>query len=184
MLTDSEILTNLKTGEIVIEPFKKKNLGSNSYDIRIANRIRSLKFTVNDIDLTKADQYIYFDTNLPYSIQPNETIIFTSKERVGCWGNTIGLLSPRSNLTRTGLIFQFSHLLDTGFNGILSGTIHNPTVAVITIPENLRIMHIMFAYNDGVLKTPYNERKWSKNIKQDNIEDVVYRPDKEWGGWK
>ena len=180
MLTDMEILRCMERGEIVIEPFKEKNLGSNSYDLRIAGRVRSFKFNNGGIDLSKQHQYNYLDTNLPYTITPGETILFITQERVGCMRETIGLLSPRSNLARSGLIFQFSNLLDTGFNGVLSGTIHNPTNACITIPENLRIMQIMFDYNTGELKTPYNERKWSKNVGQANIEDAKYKPDKEF----
>ena len=179
MLTDARILKYMVIGEIIIKPFNKNNLGANSYDITIGDRVRSLKFNSVTIDLKKDWQYILQDVNLPYTIMPNETIIFTSKETIGCKNDTIGLLSPRSNLSRTGLIFQFSHLLDTGFTGILSGTIHNPTRAAFIIPENLRVMQIMFDHNDGAIAKKYNERELSKNTNQVVFESVKYRPDKE-----
>lgn len=179
MLTDGEILKNMKSGEITISPFKRLNLGANSYDLRIGDRIRSLRYNFHEIDLTKKDQYIFLDFDLPYSLLPGGTIIFTSKEVVGCRRETIGWLSPRSNLSRSGLIFHFSNLLDTGFKGIVSGTIYNPTRSVFAIPKNLRVMQIMFDYNRGKLLKAYNERKWSKNTNQFKIEDVKYKPDKE-----
>lgn len=180
MLTDREILANMIHGEISIKPFRRKNLGPNSYDITIGERVRSLKFNCETIDLTKTDQYNFLDSPLPYELEPGETIIFVSDERIGCKNETTGTLSPRSSLSRTGLIFQFSSLLDTGFYGILSGAIYNATHSTIIIPENLRVMQIMFDYNTGSLAKKYNERKWSKNTNQFDFESVKYKPDKEW----
>jgi len=180
MMTDKEIIKNIEDGEIIITPFYGKNLGSNSYDITIGNRIRSLKFNCGNIDLAKQDQYNYLDTNLPYAISPGETIVFSSKETFGCKSKTLGIIAARSNLSRTGLIFQSSSLLDTGFIGVLSGAIHNTTQSSIIIPENLRVMQIMFVYNAGSLIKKYNDRNWSKNVNQFNIEDIVYKPDKEF----
>lgn len=180
MLTDGEIIKEIKCNEIVITPFKRLNLGANSYDLRIGDRIRSLRYCNHEIDLAKKNQYNFLDSDLPYALMPGELIIFISKEVVGCRNETIGLLSPRSNLSRSGLIFQFSTLLDTGFKGVVSGTIYNPMRNSFIIPKNLRVMQIMFDYirNDKLLKN-YNERKWSKNTSQFSIEDVKYKPDKE-----
>ncbi len=182
MLTDAEILKNMKSGEITISPFKRLNLGANSYDLRIGDRIRSLKYNNAKItiDLTAENQYNFYDIDLPYMLLPKELIIFTSKEVVGCRCETLGLLSPRSNLSRSGLIFQFSQLLDTGFKGIVSGVIYNPMDASFWIPKNLRVMQIMFTRVPGEFFKRYNERKWSKNTNQFKIEDIKYKPDKEW----
>ena len=35
ILSDSRILEEIEKGTIVIEPFDRKNLGSNSYDVRL-----------------------------------------------------------------------------------------------------------------------------------------------------
>lgn len=180
MLTDNEILAQMQKGEILIKPFERKNLGPNSYDIRIGSRVRSLKYNFKTIDLTKLDQYTFMDQDLPYALDPEDIIIFSSKEVLGCGKKTIGLLSPRSNLSRSGLVFQFSHLLDTGFCGVVSGMVYNPTRATIIIPKGLRVMQIMFDFNYGGLATQYKERQSSKNTNQFSIEDIKYKPDKEW----
>lgn len=180
MLTDHEILKNMQSGEIHISPFETNNLGPNSYDIRIGDKVRSLKFNTAVIDLKYGSQYNFMEQELPYHITPGETILFSSKETLGCCKKTAGLLSPRSNLARSGLGFTMSSLLDTGFFGVISGAMHNFTKATLIIPRDLRVAQIMYIYNDGELEQPYNKRWLSKNTAQFSIEDIKYRPDKEW----
>ena len=180
MLTDSAIMQAMESGEIVISPFNRKNLGANSYDITIAPEVRRINKMNSCIVSLKHEYSNYSDFKLPFTILPREMLLFASKERLGCLRRTCGIISPRSNLSRSGLIFQFSHLLDTGFNGIISGSILNAAPHAITIPENLRIAQIMFHNIEGELLEAYNERKWSKNIGQTGIENIFYRPDKEW----
>ena len=177
MLSDKEILRLMEEGEIVIEPFDRRWLGPNSYDLHLDENI---KIPVNIPDITKNEK-VYKRAKLPYTIPPFGSIIVQTKEIVGCRSKTLGILSERSNLARLPLIFSYSKLLDTGFIGHLSAAIFNPNPFPVTIHPNYRFLQIMFMRVDGEVMQTYDKRKWSKNLDQFG-EVPEFKPDKEWLG--
>ena len=59
ILTDLRILEEMKKGTIVIEPFDRKNLGSNSYDVHLGRDLATYK---NDIlDAKEHNQVDHFE---------------------------------------------------------------------------------------------------------------------------
>ena len=43
ILTDQKILEGIANGEIVIEPFNRENLGTNSYDVHLSKHLAIYK---------------------------------------------------------------------------------------------------------------------------------------------
>lgn len=179
MLSDTEIIKHISSGEITVRPFNRANLGANSYDLTIAPKVKFLQYSDSPVDLSKPCTD-YVEWKLPQIICPKDVMVFTTKETVGCDTRMLGILSPRSNLARSGLIFQFSALVDSGFDGVLSGMAINATSRRIRVPKNLRVMQIMFMRVDGSVWQPYKKRYSSKNIKQTDIGQVHYKADKEF----
>ena len=179
MLGSKEIKKLIAEGEIAISPFKEENLGPNSYDLTISGAVKILANEQMPFGLSQ-DTFAYTKKFLPCVLKGFETLVFSTEEIVGCKSCTLGLLSARSNLSRTGLVFQFSSLLDTGFKGVLSGAIINPTPQCFTIPAGLRPLQIMFDYAEGGCERLYGERKSSKNTAQLSHRDVAFKPDVEF----
>ena len=48
ILTDSQILSEMRKGTIVITPFKKRHLGSNSYDVHLGKWLAVYKDEILD----------------------------------------------------------------------------------------------------------------------------------------
>lgn len=179
MLSDGKILEYIEAGEIIITPFISNNLGPNSYDLRIGSTVKKLDDCRKVKDLSK-HSHDYTLMGLPLILIPGETILFCTQEVIGVKQRTLGLLGTRSNLARSGLQFQFSPLIDTGFKGIVSGAIHNPTKMTYKIPKNLRVLQVMFQEVNGDIVQTYNKRKWSKNLEQFDINSIEYKVDKEF----
>lgn len=176
MLTDKEILKELKKKEnLIIEPFKRENLGPNSYDLTIYPIIKIFK-KENKIKTLK-EKFEMEKVNLPYELKPNESLIFMTNEIIAVKKNFVGLLSPRSNLSRSPLIFSMSFLVDTGFVGRVSGKITNMGFDPILIYPNIRIIQLMVFKIHKVLIS-YDKRYLSKNLDQ-FIEVPEYKPDKD-----
>jgi len=174
MLSDGKVLEAMRTGKIKIKPFERKHLGPNSYDLAIHDIVKHHKIANSQFSLAGQARE-YYTWALPNSLRPGQTWTCATSEVVGCKENTLGILSLRSNASRTGLIFQFSHLLDTGFEGVLSFSVHNPTPETFIIPKGWRPLQIMFMHTCGKVSVPYDKRTTSKNTKQKSINEVNYK---------
>ena len=181
MLSDVQIMDFIDSGEIVIEPFKHKNLGPNSYDLTLHKKIMVPWTPENgEVDVTKTIPR-YIEKELPYSIPPHGSIVVRSNEIIGVKEKTLGILSARSNLARLPLILSYSTLIDTGFKGFITAVLYNPNPFPVRIVPNYRFMQVMFDYVDGVISTPYDKRTWSKNLDQfGDIYPPGFKIDKEW----
>lgn len=117
MLTSSEILKRIKSGEIKIDPFNENNLGPNSYDLTLSNRF--LRYpTEIEFDLKKH--------NSPFkgTIHDNGIVLKPGELYLGCTNEytesltCIPLIEGRSSLARLGIsIHQTGGFGDIGFCG-------------------------------------------------------------------
>ena len=59
ILTDAKILEGIENGDIVIEPFDKSNLGTNSYDVHMGRTLAVYKDRV--LDAKRHNTIEYFE---------------------------------------------------------------------------------------------------------------------------
>jgi len=176
MLSDTQIKARLND-TILIEPYKAKNLGPNSYDLTLSKFAKIPKIHYN-INLIK-DVPEYYDTTFPLFIQPGEMVIGLTEEIVGVTGDIVGFLMKRSNLTRLGLDVVIAPFIDTGFKGHLSIVMHNISPYQIEIHPGIRICQVGFM-KTGEVGISYDKRELSKNIDQIEFKVPGYRIDKEY----
>ena len=55
ILSDNEILEEIKKRSILIEPFDKKCLGTNSYDVHLSKHLATYKDEILDAKKTQSD---------------------------------------------------------------------------------------------------------------------------------
>ncbi|MEX0930703.1 MAG: dCTP deaminase [Candidatus Paceibacterota bacterium] len=111
-LSDKDILAEVRSGVIVLEPFDKKRLQPATYDIRLGNT-----FIVNDAHSTKAidpvkkiypnTQKIEVADGEEFVLHPGVSILGYSKERFGSEHYLIEV-NGKSSLARIGLIVHNS----------------------------------------------------------------------------
>lgn len=179
MLSDSKILEYIKDGEIIIKPFDRKRLGSNSYDLTISKKCRTINGSTKIKVLTSQIPETTLN-ELPLALKKNECIIFQTNEIIGVKSKTVGLLSERSNMCRFPLMLNYSKLIDTGFIGTITAVLKNIAPFSVLIPENYRIMQVMFFEVNGKIEKDYQNREWSKNLDQFGKTVPEYKIDKEW----
>jgi dCTP deaminase len=116
ILTDQEILKNIDSKEIIIEPFDKKCLGSNSYDVHLGKYLG----TYNDeiLDSKKNNEITYF--KIPkegFILQPNELYLGITQEYTETLKH-VPFLEGKSSTGRLGIsIHATAGKGDIGFKG-------------------------------------------------------------------
>jgi deoxycytidine triphosphate deaminase len=184
MLSDKDIMKAIELGHISIGGFVKENLGSNSYDLRLAPAVAILappdKFS-RFTDMHDKDRLPgHFEATLPLTIMPGESLILMTEETITLDGTIAGLLSQRSNLARYPLHLNFSLLVDSGFSGRLTACLTNNASYGYKLWPGERFLQIMFFANSSPVAVEYKERKSSKNLDQDGSAVPTYKIDKRW----
>ena len=98
MLSDKEILDVMEEGNIVIEPFDRRQLGSNSYDVRLGEYIargdgRVGKFDCYNKQDTK-DFWKIRQADKSVWLKPYETILCHTQEVIGGRNNIATKMNP------------------------------------------------------------------------------------------
>ena len=104
ILSDKSIIELIKNNEINIEPFEKKNLTPNGYDL-----------TVEEIEIPEKQK----TTTGKLGIPPGERFAVSTKEIISCGENHCAQLWLRTSWARKGIICSFGKI-DSGFKGNLT----------------------------------------------------------------
>ena len=117
VLSDTEILECLKTGEIKLEPNDLSAcLNPAGYDLRCSKTV---------------------------TIKPKQYALVATLETVELGLNVVAFMHIRSSLAREGLIGSFA-VVDPGFRGQLTLHLHNVSEKDVTLNEKERIVQIVF----------------------------------------
>ncbi len=108
ILTRSEILKEIKNGNIKIEPFSKSQIGPASIDLRLGNDFRVFKETREIYHVTDKANYKKVTKLIKVKgfllIKPGEVVHGITKERIKLSENICGWLEGRSRFARLGLM--------------------------------------------------------------------------------
>jgi dCTP deaminase len=129
VLSDSEILEHLETGEIKLEPSDiSACLNPAGYDLRCSKNV---------------------------VLKPKQYELVATLETVELGLNITAYLHIRSSLAREGIIGSFA-VVDPGFRGQLTLNLHNVSEKEITLREGERIVQIVFHRLGSTAKKGYN----------------------------
>lgn len=129
MLSDTQILECLKSGEIKLEPNDLAAcLNPAGYDLRISKT---------------------------FVLRPKEYELVATLETVELGLNVAAFMFIRSSLAREGVIGSFA-VVDPGFRGQLTLNLHNVSNKEITLNEGERIVQIVFHSLGSSAKKGYN----------------------------
>jgi dCTP deaminase len=171
ILTDSQILTRIDDGRIVIQPFHRDQLGTNSYDVRIGYKL--LTYTNHLLDPRKENPTteIIIPEDGMY-LQPQKLYLASTIE----WTETndcVPVIEGKSSLGRLGLFIHITAGFgDVGFKG--NWTLELMAVQPIKIYPNMKIAQISYHLPLGTPIFRYDQKDDAKYSEQSGVTASKY----------
>jgi dCTP deaminase len=159
ILSDKEILREMRAGNIVISPFRRCCLGSNSYDIHLGKTLAIYKDEI--LDAKKENVCVYIE--IPpegFVLRPNELYLGITEEYNENHKH-VPFLEGKSSIGRLGIdIHATAGKGDVGFcnHWTLEMSVKRP----VRIYAGMPIGQIIFFKLKGEAITPYNKKPTAK----------------------
>lgn len=159
ILTDNQILRELAQGSIVIDPFDRTNLGSNSYDVHLGKWLATYRSDILDARVHNEVDYFQIPDEglilLPHRLYLGVTEEYTETHR------HVPFLEGKSSIGRLGIdIHATAGKGDVGFC--------NTWTLEISVKQPVRIYHgmpigqLIYFETAGDVLTPYGSKTTAK----------------------
>jgi dCTP deaminase len=159
ILTDTEILKEIKDKSIVIEPYDKACLGTNSYDVHLGKHLAM--YSDNHLDAKKHNEIFHFD--IPedgYLLRPNRLYLGATLEYTETHKH-VPFLEGKSSTGRLGIdIHATAGKGDVGFcnHWTLEISVSQP----VRVYAGMPIGQLIYFTVSGEVETPYNVKPNAK----------------------
>jgi len=166
ILTDEEILKNIELKKIVITPFNKNALGSNSYDVCLGKTLALYADPV--LDAKKENKVNYFE--IPeegFVLKPGELYLGVTEEYTETHAH-IPFLEGKSSVGRLGIdIHATAGKGDIGFCNYwtLEISVQKP----VRVYAGMPIGQLIYFEAKGNLLTPYKEKQSAKYNQKNHL---------------
>lgn len=185
MLRDSKILEEIEHGDIVIEPFDLRQLGTNSYDVRLgpwyyrpASLIWGGELAVNDELAVKRFWGQAWKMDYGLTIPPGATYLCHTMEKIGGREHIATQMKARSSMARMGIsICKCAGLGDVGYINHWTMEVTNHLNVTVSIPLYSRVAQILF-FDVGPSLSQYEGKYVSKG--EWSPEDMLPRLWEDW----
>ena len=164
ILTDKQILHEMKEGTIVIRPFKRKFLGSNSYDVHLGSWLAMYKDEI--LDAKKHNKVNYF--RIPSEgliLVPSKLYLGVTEEYTETHRH-VPFLEGKSSIGRLGINrFACDSLgFDIGFcnTWTLEISVRQP----VRVYAGMPIGQLIYFEVSGDVQVPYSRKKGAKYNKR------------------
>ncbi len=174
ILSDKKILEEIKFKNIVIRPFDRKNLGSNSYDVHLGDWLSVYDDEI--LDAKKHNKITHF--KIPkegYVLLPTKLYLGVTAEYTETY-EYVPFLEGKSSVGRLGIdIHATAGKGDVGFknNWTLEISVKQP----VRIYGGMPIGQLIYFKVDGIVLTPYNKKssaKYNKKTKKP-VESMMWK---------
>lgn len=161
ILSDRDILKELKKGGVVINPFDKKNLQPSSIDLHLDKKFLVFDTSRNFvIDVKKPAENlmkkISIDKNNPFILHPGEFALGMLLEETGVSDRLVGRLEGKSSLGRLGIIIHTTAgYLDPGNSLKMTLELFNAGALPIKLYYKMPIAQMAFEYLSSACEKPY-----------------------------
>jgi dCTP deaminase len=163
ILTDKQILAEMRRGDIVITPFNRKYLGSNSYDVHLGEWLALYKDEILDARVHNKVHYFRIPKEglilVPSKLYLGVTEEYTETHR------HVPFLEGKSSIGRLGIdIHATAGKGDIGFcnTWTLEISVRQP----VRIYAGMPIGQLIYFEVNGDVETPYNKKKSAKYNKR------------------
>jgi dCTP deaminase len=151
LLSDKRIMEEMERGNIIIEPFEARQLGTNSYDVRLGPYYFIPNHNMVTVNFTDEDDASAFWLGPYYAedgiikIRPGDTILAHTEEVVGGRNGFTTSMRSRSSIGRSCLsVCKCAGVGDVGYISKWTMEITNHSHAMATLPVGLRVAQLLF----------------------------------------
>ena len=159
ILSDSEILQSIEKGEILISPFRRECLGSNSYDVHLSPQLAVYKDSV--LDAKKHNQIE--ELAIPAEgliLEPHEFYLGVTEEYTETWKH-VPFLEGKSSVGRLGIdIHATAGKGDVGFSN--HWTLEISVKKPVRVYAGMPIGQLIYFTVAGEVARPYHSKDSAK----------------------
>ncbi|HEX8233322.1 MAG TPA: dCTP deaminase [Caulobacteraceae bacterium] len=165
MMSDAEIVRQLRLGELVIEGFHAQSLRASSYMLRLSSQIAVLSRAADVVDLADSSTYpslVCMDIEKkPYMLRAGEFVLGGTIEKIGLSRQISATLLNLSGLSRLGLFTEIASLVSPGFGSStpmpLTLEIKNFAKHNVRLVSGMPVCHLVFWKLTGRASESYDE---------------------------
>ncbi|GIL16592.1 MAG: dCTP deaminase [Oligoflexia bacterium] len=163
ILTDQEILGSIEKGEIVISPFRRECLGSNSYDVHLGSTLAIYNDAV--LDAKKHNKIKTFEIPTEgFILEPNMLYLGVTQEYTETLKH-VPFLEGKSSVGRLGIdIHATAGKGDIGFCNYW--TLEISVKQPVRVYTGMPIGQLIYFEVKGDLLTPYNTKPNAKYVEK------------------
>lgn len=174
ILTDKKILEAIEKKDIVIEPFRRECLGTNSYDVHLGKWLATYKDPV--LDAKKHNQIEYLEIEEEgFVLQPGTLYLGVTEEYTETH-NSVPFLEGKSSIGRLGIdIHATAGKGDVGFSN--TWTLEISCVQPVRVYAGMPIGQLIYFLVDGDIENYYNKKPNAKyNQRTDKpVESMMWK---------
>ncbi|MGH2448363.1 MAG: dCTP deaminase [Chloroflexota bacterium] len=158
LLSDKRILEERDRGNIAIDPFDSRQLGTNSYDCRLGEWYFQPTQFLDVVDFTDQAQALAFwgepvRAGPTITVKPGTTILAHTQEVIGATNGITTSMRARSSIGRSGLsVCKCAGVGDVGYIARWTMEISNHSTCSITLPVGIRICQMEFNWVGETLR--------------------------------
>lgn len=159
ILSDKRILEEIEKGTILIEPFDRSKLGTNSYDVHLGKHLACYKDRV--LDAQQHNKIEHFEIPLDgFVLQPGVLYLGVTEEYTETHAH-VPFLEGKSSTGRLGIdIHATAGKGDVGFCN--TWTLEISATQPVRIYRGMPIGQLIYFQVDGEIETMYNTKKNAK----------------------
>ena len=165
ILTDEQILENIRLGQIVIEPFDRKALGTNSYDVHLGSTLACYEDKV--LDAKKHNKLRFFE--IPeegFVLEPDAFYLGVTKEYTESHLH-VPFLEGKSSVGRLGIdIHATAGKGDVGFKN--HWTLEISVKQPVRVYAGMPVGQLIYFVIEGNILTPYHAKQNAKYNQRQN----------------
>ena len=174
ILSDTDILKFMEDDKIIVKPFIRESLGSNSIDLHLGSTIGTYNDTILDAKLHNKISLIEIPED-GYVLLPSEFYLGVTMEYTESRG-VVPFIDGKSSIGRLGIsIHETAGVGDDGFCGYwtLEISVNKP----VRVYAGMEIGQIFYFKSSSVCINPYNKKKSSKYNNQPGtpIESMMWK---------
>lgn len=174
ILSDTRILEEIEKGTILISPYDRSKLGSNSYDVHLGKTLAIYKDAI--LDAKKHNEIVYFD--IPeegYVLQPHQLYLGVTREYTETHAH-VPFLEGKSSTGRLGIIIHATAGKgDIGFCG--NWTLEISCQIPVRIYAGMPVGQLIYFPLEGEVSVPYDQKKGAKYSHQPDrpVESMMWK---------
>ena len=183
ILTDKQILAAIEAGTIVISPFDRANLGSNSYDVHLGKSLATYTSAILDARVHNAIEH--FDIpDEGYVLHPDTLYLGVTEEYTETHKH-VPFLEGKSSVGRLGIdIHATAGKGDVGFCNYwtLEISVRQP----VRVYAGMPIGQLIYFEVSGDVLMPYDRKPSSKYTEKQTrpMESMMFKNYDPKGGWR